>query len=1003
MPGYKPTQNAQDVRFSFELYGGPSSFSLTIPQSELSSYALGTEILIGNKYIGEVTKRTKIDDYTYFIEGDGYKNSLKGMFFKGKYNMYDDEETLLPGATEIDDIGDILDDVVDYISPLGLSFDGTSPYVVTGIAPYNCDITGSVADIITHVAQAAGKGWYIDQNKKIKFSDVVKYEGSEFEKEVSCDIVNVLIIKGNLKPPYLDSTSELDKFKHFTTIIDNTGLFCPSGYIGLEWESQETRFESPCKIFIYSDDTSITTYGRKEADIEVPYIDSNTEAYDFALEYFLNNASPIRSETSYTIDVTEEYPHEKGAKKTSCSLLPTSQLRADYYYYSSEDSIYDTEFIKWVKDNNKESLINELDLKAPKVRLIQSEPNAYKKSYKKIKSPMYIAGYAKDDISVDTVKFYLSKYDTQQSEWGAYTLIGDGAWQDPPDSDSEGYYEYNQSSGYYDLETFGGLTRGDIFRIKSVAKDTSGNAGEHVREYQLDDNAPNIYVSTLKPSSGTLVNAASTIEVPDDTFRLKIHIEDLSVTQSPSITYRDSSGTPIGITIYRPAGENYIITGPIPSPAKGEYRELTITTTNMFGQVTKSHHYIKGVERHGLGAVVTVKDPPDPPTGVWPRLVTNDTCTAPEFTTGVELVTQYKEDFYKVTADGIKFNIYGMDSNGDYVLSKTLTSSTEPKVFETSSGSGVFKLKSYSGKESGDYKWLGLSVGVYGVSTEITKKETFIDEDGNVNDGEYTQEGEKTQLQIVAKTNKVDKDEIRDRINITEADIDTNTTNITTNSSRLDDQKGKLKDDSDQALIQYNSTPGTWQVSYNGGTSWVDLAADPSGVTHETFTLNNDNTATQYIYLKFDTDHSTDKGLIRFDKTNKKLEASVDNGSTWSDMATGVNDAIQKTVSGTTYKLKVDATTGALIFEDADTPTTLFKVNTDGSLVFYGDIEPDTDDSHELGASNKRFTNGYFSNTVYTEDIIGTDDGTTERWNITWDGTEQIAFIENIAIGFMDG
>ena len=71
-------------------------------------------------------------------------------------------------------------------------------------------------------------------------------------------------------------------------------------------------------------------------------------------------------------------------------------------------------------------------------------------------------------------------------------------------------------------------------------------------------------------------------------------------------------------------------------------------------------------------------------------------------------------------------------------------------------------------------------------------------------------------------------------------------------------------------------------------------------------------------------------------------------------------------------------------------------------MVVYGDLEPDTDDSHELGASNKRFTNGYFSNAVYTEDVIGTDDGTTERWKITWNGTAQIACPENIAICVMD-
>lgn len=59
-----------------EIKSGQPSFSLTIPNSELSSYPLGGEVLIGNKYIGEVTERTKIDDYMYKIAGD-MKDGIK--------------------------------------------------------------------------------------------------------------------------------------------------------------------------------------------------------------------------------------------------------------------------------------------------------------------------------------------------------------------------------------------------------------------------------------------------------------------------------------------------------------------------------------------------------------------------------------------------------------------------------------------------------------------------------------------------------------------------------------------------------------------------------------------------------------------------------------------------------------------------------------------------------------------------------------------------------------
>ncbi|MFC1855032.1 hypothetical protein ACFL2A_00630, partial [Thermodesulfobacteriota bacterium] len=639
MPSYKPTQNAQNVLFSFELFGGPSQFSLVIPTGELTSYPLSGDVLLGDKFIGEVAERIKLDDYTYKIEGAGFKDRLKGISFKGKYNTYDDDNVLLPGAKVISDLGEILEDVVSYISPFGISFAGTAPYVTTGITPYECDITGSVSDIITHIAQSAGKGWYIDQSKQIHFSDIVKYEGPTFEREVASDIVNVLIIKGNLKPPYLDSTSESEKFKYFTAITDNTGLFCPPGDIGLLWESEDPRFESPNKIFIFSDTASITAYGRKEVEVEVAYIDSNSEAVDFALEYFLNNASPIRSETSYTIGAVEEYPQIMGARKTVCTLLPTDQLRADYYYYSSDDSIYNTEFIAWLKNNNKEKLINDLDTKAPKVKLIKSEPAIHKKSYKRVKNPIYLACYAMDDNPVNTVKFYISKYDTQISDWSAYVLIGDGGWNDPADADSEGYYEYNLTSGYYDLISSAGLSRGDIFRIKSVAKDGAGNAGEDVDEYQLDENPPAIHVAAEVPDTETeQFNAPSVIEVAsDDGFRLKIIADDQSVQATPTCMY---SNVNVPVNKVDSGGEHYYMTDNISKPNKGEYKVAVISVVNQFGKETKSVHYIKGIEKHGLGSHVRVSDPS--------VSANSDSATIPQFTADIGFKMQFKDDFYKV-------------------------------------------------------------------------------------------------------------------------------------------------------------------------------------------------------------------------------------------------------------------------------------------------------------------------------------------------------------------
>ncbi len=987
MPAYKPTTNAQDVKFAFELYGGPATFSLVIPSAELSSYALGAEILIGDKFIGEVTKRTKVDDFRYLIEGAGLKERLSGVFFKGKYNVYDDSQALLPGAKSITDIGKILDDVTPYISHFGLSFGGVSPYVSAGIAPYNCNITCSVADIITHIAQAAGKGWYIDQNKEIQFADIVRYSGSAFEKEVLTDVVNVLIIKGTLKSAYLDSLSESDKFKYFSTITDNTGLFCPTGYVGQAWQSEDTRFESANKIFIYSDSASITAYGRKEAEVTVPYIDDNSEAFDFALEYFLNNATPIKSETAYTIDITEEYPHAKGARKTFCRLQPTGQLRADYYYFGSEDSIFNTEFIKGVKDVNSEKLINELDRKPPKVRLISSDPEAHTKSYKKVKNPIYLASYAKDDVSVSSVKFYLSRYNTGTQSWGSYSLIGSGAWQSAPDSESEGYYEYSPANGYYDLIVSGGLARGDIFRVKAVAKDSSGNAGEHVREYQLDDNPPRVVVNIEMPSKATPVapDTPSVLEISSvDGFRLKVDIEDQSVTAAPVVKYYKVGGyDTINTTKIDSGNEHYYITDNMARPAKGKYRRAEVTVTNAFGKETISNHYVKGVEKPAGGVPTIVRD--------HGSGSDETTTTAPEYKDKIEFSATFKDRFYIVNIADVKFNIY--NEAGTKV--KTLEHGVTYTITEND---GTFSCNT-------DVATLALAAGLYSVACEMVKHEYFIDEFGvEQDDASAPAEGSKSQFQLVSATK----------------------------GSRIGSNYGTLWN-TDGVLARMTPAEEETNVNYSAGTkraqvkffeaasapdglgdgwfgtndnkigtpSWYRMSADdPVGTSNASFTINKNDSAESYTYLLFK-NGGTNEGAIRFDAATPKVQMTTnyqDASPTWTDIATGAANKIEDDYISETYELKVNSSDGSLTFKNIATPATLLEVQSDGTVIAYSDILPNTTNTKDLGSAANAFKDCHLDGALYLDDI----GDATSNWRIEWDGVNGIAIPHNVAMGFWE-
>jgi hypothetical protein len=512
---------------------------------------------------------------------------------------------------------------------------------------------------------------------------------------------------------------------------------------------------------------------------------------------------------------------------------------------------------------------------------------------------------------------------------------------------------------------------------------------------------PTMAIEASEPVTSTeQINAPVTFEISSPegwTVRI-LNLNRNLLSADPVLTYNGTSKT-----VTWDADEGVYYSETLARPDRGEMWTVKVVATNHFSQDMISFAYVKGIYRDGAGTLVTIQDPGDPPSGLGPRFVLPTTSSPPEYTTGIEFVVHYNNrDFYKTVAADVDFKIYNLDGSGYYSLVKTLTSATSPTVYETDTSSGIFKIKSFVGG-SGTNGWIALSAGVYFVTSEITERWNYIDENGISQSGSETIESEKSPFQIVSKTNKEDRDEIKDRLTTNEADITTNETSIITNSNRLDDQEGLLSDNSGNALIQWNDPD--WQVSYNGGTSWSTIAADPSGVSHETFTLNNDNTATQYIYLKFDTSDGTKKGIIRFDRDTAKFEISVNNGSSYTDIATGVTNAIEDTYSANLYQLKVNSSDGSLTFieDPAGTPVTLFKINEIGSMVVYGDLEPDTDDSHDLGDSGKRFTNAYVSNAVYTEDIIGTDDGTTERWKIGWDGTEQIAFPENIAIGFMDG
>jgi hypothetical protein len=645
------------------------------------------------------------------------------------------------------------------------------------------------------------------------------------------------------------------------------------------------------------------------------------------------------------------------------------------------------------------------DTTPPSVQYIASPPSSFEKTYKSANANFYLAARAKDDNGINSVQFYVAKYNTVGDVWGSYTLIGSGTFISG-DATNEGFYRFVDDLGYEDLSASPyNYVRGDIFRIKTVATDPSGNIGEDVKEFQLEDKPPEIYVSVLDAAAESY--APSTINVEASTgFSLKVAYNDLTTVLPPSINYEGPSpGWGFSIQYPVDSTEQYFLLTGLPSPPKGEFWTLTVTITNTFGVETQSVHYIKGIEPHALGQPVTVKDP---------DITADDTtATIPQFKDEIEFITQFREDFYKVSAATVKFKIY----NNAGTLQKTLTSLTTPAVTEDTDGGtklGIFRVTT-------NMTELALaSPGIYGVSAEITKTSDFTPEDGTPRTPQsFTNEGEQTQFHYVTSTTGV-------RLN-------TNESTLSNHSSRLPDAEKKIENASDATnyvdfddaggywklsddvvtdiklgrelydtathRIWKDTSSGNWKCVDSRGTSTLAAAGNPTGTTSDDFKVDSDDSSSASSITFGNTAGGTAEAKIEFTGTVLRARPATD--ASWVNLATQNTESIEATLSNGLYRLQVNDSTDTLSYiKDPDgTPVTYFEIDDDGTFKMYNDILPQTGNSYDIGDSTDGIKDIYVDGSVYTDDI----GDALSNWNITWDAVNSQAIPENIVLGFMDG
>lgn len=729
--------------------------------------------------------------------------------------------------------------------------------------------------------------------------------------------------------------------------------------------------------------------------------------YELTLKKDVYGGAPFFSET---IDGYISITKDEGTPVASVPLISIDSSLTDSSGWNQKITcgysrpLIDTRRI--MKRANTNATAHEPDTQPPNVSFLSQRPTANEITAQKVINPIYLGAYASDNVAISTVKFYCSKW--TDPNWSAYTLIGIGTWNAPPDSDSQGYYEYPEDSGYYNLVTEEGYVRGDRFRIKTVAKDTSGNAAEVVNEYILDDETPNIAISILPPDTAEEQFTGPSvllIESPEGA-RLRIDVNDLTTEAVECRFYKSGGYDVITVTKIDDAitNEHYYLTDNIAKPSKAYTKRLDVIVTSYSGVVSKATRYIGGADIPIKGPPMSVYD--------YDTAADEETTTVTEYTDKVGLSTIAKEKNYIINVEDIKFNIY----NNAGTLVKTLTSVSTPAIvaetppaFPKPMGSMGYPTDTGRFYCNTTVAALALSSGVYTAKTEITMHENFVDDDSIVHDGSIIVEGETYQFRITGNTAGYYINDHGTRVTVVEDDLNTATTGI---KDRLVVAEKELNFEYDNGNKNFqfrffdnivdtppdNGAAGVFATkdSYAGTPTWYRVGeADADGTLSSFFTVNSDNTSVSFSGIKFKAG-GTDIGCIQFDKATLKLQATTnyqDGSPTWIDIMTGVPDSIQASYAGTVYQLKINDSDGSLTFtEDPEgTPNVLFTLSSTGEITVGSNILPKTDGTLDLGSGTNQFKDAYLTENIYLGDA-----------QLEWDATNGVAFPHKIAMGFID-
>jgi len=636
---------------------------------------------------------------------------------------------------------------------------------------------------------------------------------------------------------------------------------------------------------------------------------------------------------------------------------------------------------KRIIDRSKNTSESTVDNSPPTVMPLQAKPTAHEVVYTKTDNPVYLGCNARDNETyVDSIDFWYAILNQTTGLWGAYVSIGAGALQTAVDSESEDYWEYNLSSGYFDFSAI--LTEGDIFKIKYVAKDSAGNVGTFEQELMYKNEVPQVDVSVL---SSDYTNDGAPVSINVDhsggatTFDLKFTVAKPEEVKIQGTVPSESDGVYLyynqvalhTVDEVHTATEHYWEATGLAIPDDGKIIPAEVTVTNTFGESTTQHIYIKGTVRKPSAMAVEVRDNATTPD--------ETTTTVAQYTDDIRVTGNFWEEGYTLKSyGGINDVILTIYDPGKVVGYNTATRTpASGGVQETIDGShATYPVEEFnpidgtqvaSSSDSGTFghfevvttNGFGLTKDkVYEMTWTIFKKEVHYDVTGTIIrvTNEYGIESPRVPFMVVNTPVTKKADDNKTLVDTHEA------TDIPTAKKELTDGV---------ATITYEATDpdpplargAGWYQSLDGGISHTLLSISAiSGVDSATFTINQNDTDETVVDLIFNGGSTNGRrGAIRFTEGTPKIEATnnYDAGTpTWTELTSANTDRISATYSTKEYRLLVDSADGSLsfVYDPSGVNTLLFEVSALGTITIHDNLVPDANETLDIGTTSTRMS-----------------------------------------------